>query len=214
MERLLVLVKSEVDQWFLLNTTQEPNSCTNSGLCKHGRWYMDKALLEQITLLKGNFGSISFDIEKLTGNSIAVDFSKSVMCDGCFNSYLALEGPSWLHDQIQRETARDDCKRGFVHDIRHDCVNREFWDVIDEPPTTTRMKRPKSYPATDAKSTKRNNLVIKTVEVEKDIIVQIRLQEKLITCTSIEANVSDLLAPMNEKLETMEKDFQRMKEKI
>ncbi|KAF3492442.1 hypothetical protein DY000_02064398 [Brassica cretica] len=31
MERLLVLVKSEVDQWFLLNTTQEPNSCTNSG---------------------------------------------------------------------------------------------------------------------------------------------------------------------------------------
>ncbi|CAN6860331.1 unnamed protein product [Brassica oleracea] len=42
MERLLVLVKSEVDQWFLLNTTQEPNSCTNSGLCRHGRWYMDK----------------------------------------------------------------------------------------------------------------------------------------------------------------------------
>lgn len=39
-------------------------------------------------------------------------------------------------------------------------------------------------------------------------------QEKLIICTSIEANVSALLAPMNEKLETMEKDFQRMKEKM
>nr|VDC60897.1 unnamed protein product [Brassica rapa] len=36
------------------------------------------------------------------------------------------------------------------------------------------MKRPKSYPATDAKSTKKNNVMIKTVEVEKDIIVQIR----------------------------------------
>lgn len=41
-----------------------------------------------------------------------------------------------------------------------------------------------------------------------------RWQEKLITCTLIEANVSALLAPMNEKLETMEKDFQRMKEKM
>ncbi|CAG7862720.1 unnamed protein product [Brassica rapa] len=37
------------------------------------------------------------------------------------------------------------------------------------------MKRPKSYPATDAKSTKKNNVMIKTVEVEKDIIVQIQL---------------------------------------
>lgn len=64
--------------------------------------------MEQITLLKGNFESISFDVEKLTGNSIAIDFAKSVMCDGRFNSYLALGGPSWLHDQIQRETARDD----------------------------------------------------------------------------------------------------------
>lgn len=64
--------------------------------------------MEQITLLKGNFGSISFDVEKLTGNSIAIDFAKRMMCDGRFNSYLPLGGPSWLHDQIQRETARDD----------------------------------------------------------------------------------------------------------
>ncbi|KAH0910699.1 LOW QUALITY PROTEIN: hypothetical protein HID58_034020 [Brassica napus] len=100
--------------------------------------------------------------------------------------------------------------------------NSDFGMLLMNLPVTKRMKRPKSYPAADAESSKMNKLMIKAVEVEKDIIVQIKnlcepdLQheedEKLITCTSIEANVSALLAPMNEKLETMEKDFQRMKE--
>ncbi|CAN6860329.1 unnamed protein product [Brassica oleracea] len=42
-------------------------------------------------------------------------------------------------------------------------------------PATTRMKRPKYYPATDVESSKKNKLMIKTVKVEKDIIVQIQL---------------------------------------
>nr|VDD63248.1 unnamed protein product [Brassica oleracea] len=31
----------------------------------------------------------------------------SALKDGQFNSYLSFEGPSWLHDQIQRETIID-----------------------------------------------------------------------------------------------------------
>ncbi|CAG7862721.1 unnamed protein product [Brassica rapa] len=110
MERLLVLVKTWTMVYGQVNHhdkdtfTRLPNQMKllqsqNNGL---------RALLEQITLLKGNFGSISFNIEKFTGNSIAIYFAKSVMCDGRFNSYVALGGPSWLHEQIQRETARDD----------------------------------------------------------------------------------------------------------
>ncbi|CAF2043222.1 unnamed protein product [Brassica napus] len=50
-------------------------------------------------------------------------------------------------------------------------------------PVTKRMKRPKSYPAADAESSKMNKLMIKAVEVEKDIIVQIQIYNMRKTLT-------------------------------
>ncbi|KAL0762825.1 hypothetical protein Bca101_078976 [Brassica carinata] len=43
----------------------------------------------------------------------------------------------------------------LVLDIRNDCINRGFWDVTEESPATTRLKRPKSVPETDGQSSKR-----------------------------------------------------------
>lgn len=53
-------------------------------------------------------GSVAYiEVEKVAANSIARDIAQTVLRDGCFRSYLSLGGPSWLHDRIQGETARD-----------------------------------------------------------------------------------------------------------
>ncbi|WZZ39620.1 hypothetical protein YC2023_035879 [Brassica napus] len=36
-------------------------------------------------------------------NGIVREIAKSVLRDGRFQSYLALRGPSWLHDRLARE---------------------------------------------------------------------------------------------------------------
>ncbi|KAG5379614.1 hypothetical protein IGI04_027456 [Brassica rapa subsp. trilocularis] len=58
--------------------------------------------------LKEEFDSLDFEEEKILTNRIARDIAKSVLRDGRFQSYLALGGPSWLHDRIAGETIRSD----------------------------------------------------------------------------------------------------------
>uniref|UniRef100_M4FIZ0 Uncharacterized protein n=1 Tax=Brassica campestris TaxID=3711 RepID=M4FIZ0_BRACM len=49
----------------------------------------------------------------------------------------------------------DDDVTNLVHDISHNCVDRRFWDVNEEPPTTTRKKCPTSIRETDVESSKK-----------------------------------------------------------
>ncbi|CAH8306026.1 unnamed protein product [Eruca vesicaria subsp. sativa] len=117
----------------------------------------------------------------------------------------------------------------LVLDIRNDCINRGFWDVTEESPATTRMKRPKSVPETDGESYKKKKANdTKSVQIEEDTsspskekipVNQLYTLMKTVIGkldnidTSIESKVGALLAPMNERLAKMEKDFQKMKEK-
>lgn len=64
-----------------------------------------RALLAQINNLKSSFVSVSFEEEKVTANGIARDIAKSVLRNGRLQSYLALGGPAWLHDRIDRENS-------------------------------------------------------------------------------------------------------------
>ncbi|CAN6886688.1 unnamed protein product [Brassica oleracea] len=109
--------------------------------------------------------------------------------------------------------------------ITRDCVIHRFWDVTEEPPATTNIKRP----ATGVESyKKRKGNDTNTVEVEeesngskKEDIHVSQLYTLLETLsgkvdkmnTLIEAKVCAIIAPMNEKLATMEKELQKMKEK-
>nr|VDC81861.1 unnamed protein product [Brassica rapa] len=123
----------------------------------------------------------------------------------------------------------DDDVTNLVHDISHNCVDRGFWDVNEEPPATTRKKRPTSVPETDVQSSKKKKANdTKTVGVEEDCDVSNKeetqmnqlstLMKTLIgkldnIDTSIETKIGVLLAPMNKKLATMEKELQKLKEK-
>ncbi|KAF3521457.1 hypothetical protein F2Q69_00049221 [Brassica cretica] len=44
---------------------------------------------------------IAFEVESRGSNKVAIEIAKSVLRDGRLQSYLALGGPSWLHDLIQ-----------------------------------------------------------------------------------------------------------------
>ncbi|KAH0850461.1 hypothetical protein HID58_095508 [Brassica napus] len=70
------------------------------------QWPRYRALLHQITKLKENFVTITFEGETIQTNGIARDIARSVLRDGRFQSYLALRGPSWLQDRIAREETR------------------------------------------------------------------------------------------------------------
>ncbi|KAH0879688.1 hypothetical protein HID58_067082, partial [Brassica napus] len=117
----------------------------------------------------------------------------------------------------------------LVLDIRNDCINRGFWDVTEESPATTRLKRPKSVPETDGQSSKKKKGDdTKTIGIEENTnspskeeipVSQLYTLMKTLTGkldnidTSIEAKVGSLLAPITEKLATMEKELQKMKQK-
>ncbi|WZZ01284.1 hypothetical protein YC2023_073612 [Brassica napus] len=77
-------------------------------LKKPQQWPRYRILLEKIRNLKEEFDSLDFEEEKILTNRIARDIAKSVLRDGRFQSYLALGGPSWLHDRIAGETIRSD----------------------------------------------------------------------------------------------------------
>ncbi|KAF2614003.1 hypothetical protein F2Q70_00013142 [Brassica cretica] len=70
------------------------------------QWPRYRASLHQITKLKENFVTITFEGETIQTNRIARDIARSVLRDGRFQSYLALGGPSWLQDRIAREETR------------------------------------------------------------------------------------------------------------
>ncbi|KAF3494053.1 hypothetical protein DY000_02053490 [Brassica cretica] len=72
------------------------------------QWPRYRDLLQQIMGFKGTFDSLEFEGEKVVANGVARDIAKSVLRDGCFQSYLAMGGPSWLHDRIARDAVRSD----------------------------------------------------------------------------------------------------------
>ncbi|CAL9238434.1 unnamed protein product [Arabidopsis halleri] len=45
--------------------------------------------------------SLSFKLPSPKSNSIAKDIAHSVTTEGHITSYLAIEGPSWLHSRIE-----------------------------------------------------------------------------------------------------------------
>ncbi|CDY31203.1 BnaC03g46880D [Brassica napus] len=49
--------------------------------------------------------AVTFQVESRGSNKVATEIAKSVLRDGQLQSYLALGGPSWLHDLIQTEVA-------------------------------------------------------------------------------------------------------------
>ena len=72
------------------------------------RWPRYRDLLQRIMGFKGTFDSLEFEGEKVVANGVARDIAKSVLRDGRFQSYLAMGGPSWLHDRIARDAVRSD----------------------------------------------------------------------------------------------------------
>lgn len=53
--------------------------------------------------LKSCFRTVMFEQESVMSNYIARDIAKSVLQDGRFQFYLALDGLTWLHNRIQDE---------------------------------------------------------------------------------------------------------------
>ncbi|XP_018473662.1 uncharacterized protein LOC108844873 [Raphanus sativus] len=68
-------------------------------------WPRFRHLLRSIDKLRESFQSVEFEHESQSTNIIARDIARSVLRDGRFRSYMALGGPAWLHDRIQREAA-------------------------------------------------------------------------------------------------------------
>lgn len=55
--------------------------------------------------------------------SIARDIAKSVLRDGCYQSYLALGEPVWLHDRLLRESNREsNGNRQCILSLKNDVV--------------------------------------------------------------------------------------------
>ncbi|XP_018488079.1 uncharacterized protein LOC108858692 [Raphanus sativus] len=69
------------------------------------RWPRYRGLLQQITTICSEFVGIEFEVESVQSNKVAREISRSVLRDGCFQSYLAMGGPSWLHNIIKTEGA-------------------------------------------------------------------------------------------------------------
>ncbi|KAF2555380.1 hypothetical protein F2Q68_00015002 [Brassica cretica] len=68
-------------------------------------WPRYRWLLHQVTALTREFPLVCFEIESSASNHVAREIAKSVMRNSMFQSYLALGGPSWLHDRIRQESA-------------------------------------------------------------------------------------------------------------
>lgn len=67
------------------------------------QWPRYRELISQVLKLTEKFVMVSFETEKVSANGIARDIARSVLRDGRLRSYLALGGPSWLHDRLARE---------------------------------------------------------------------------------------------------------------
>ncbi|XP_009127418.1 uncharacterized protein LOC103852254 [Brassica rapa] len=71
-------------------------------------WPRFRAILSRLRILCMSFSSIAFETETVVSNGDAREIAKSVLRDGRFQSYLALGGPAWLHQQILRDAS-------FIH---------------------------------------------------------------------------------------------------
>ena len=67
------------------------------------QWPRLRGLLQQVIKLKEKFTMVVLEEEKIVTNGIAREIARSVLRDGRFQSYLAMGGPSWLHDRLARE---------------------------------------------------------------------------------------------------------------
>lgn len=76
---------------------------TNAALLKPLEWPRYRVFIECIHRLMAEFDSCSFQLEMTIANSIVRAIYTSVTRDGRFHSYIALGGPTWLHDLIARE---------------------------------------------------------------------------------------------------------------
>ena len=76
-----------------------------TAVTKSTEWPRFRLLLHRISNLCLQFEAVAFETESSLSNSIARKIAKSVLRDGRFQSYLALGGPAWLHQQIFREAA-------------------------------------------------------------------------------------------------------------
>ncbi|KAG2328336.1 hypothetical protein Bca52824_011064 [Brassica carinata] len=82
----------------------ESNMLTEA-IRKFSKWPRYRSLLQSISAVCLEFTSIEFEIESRTSNKVAREISTSVLRDGRFRLYLAMGGPSWLHDLIQTEAS-------------------------------------------------------------------------------------------------------------
>ncbi|KAL0793224.1 hypothetical protein Bca101_064601 [Brassica carinata] len=60
-------------------------------------------ILQRIEDLCSSFAAVAFESESLSSNRVAREIAKSVLRDGRFQSYLALGGPVWLQQLINKE---------------------------------------------------------------------------------------------------------------
>lgn len=72
-------------------------------LSKPSEWPRYRLLITQVNNMRAVFRFCSLELEALRTNTIVRDIPKSVLRDGCFQSYLAMGEPSWLHERLQRE---------------------------------------------------------------------------------------------------------------
>lgn len=79
--------------------------CTTAfeAVMKPSVWPRYCGLLHCIWMIRSSFDNCVFEEEQVGAHSIAREIAKSVTRDERFQSYLALKGPSWLHDRIARE---------------------------------------------------------------------------------------------------------------
>ncbi|KAG7557206.1 hypothetical protein ISN44_As09g007260, partial [Arabidopsis suecica] len=66
-------------------------------------WPKYRSVLNKIMQVIRVMGEVSFKLSSPKANSLAREIACSVTREGRFTSYLALGGPSWLHDRIARE---------------------------------------------------------------------------------------------------------------
>ena len=74
-----------------------------SAVMRQVNWPRYRAILSRVSTLCLSFPSVAFESESASSNGIAREIAKSVLRDGRFQSYLAMGGPAWLHQQFFRE---------------------------------------------------------------------------------------------------------------
>lgn len=104
---IIWVLQSARDLWIMYLVLASDHHDTIEAISHPNQWPRYRNLLEQIHSLRTCFNSLQFEVEKIECNLIARDIAKSVLHDGRFQSYLALGGPAWLHERLNREATGD-----------------------------------------------------------------------------------------------------------